>query len=125
VRDLQNSHSNFYHLEQVDRSTAYWFASHCVVTLLPYMVTEFTLGVKPIKMIESLAVGTPVVTTLNSDVAEFGTCVRTLSNAAMAKGLFAELDSGAVRDSCLAAAEPHSWENKALRVSAIIDSLQY
>ena len=123
VNRLENTHSNFYHFDQVDRATAYYFASRCTATLLPYLTTEFTLGVKPIKMIESLAVGTPVLTTLSSDIAEFGACVRFLPDVASAGRIIGELDTIEVREMCLAVAAPYSWENIAKRIAPIIHEL--
>jgi glycosyltransferase involved in cell wall biosynthesis len=110
---------NVFLLGPVSRRCAYWHMRQLDICLLPYLNTRFTRGVKPIKMIEALACGVPVATTLSADIAEFGDCVRHFGNSVEFGAAVKHLgDNDKMALACRSVAARYSWDAIAARVAA-------
>ena len=66
-------YKNFSYIPPARRDKVASFMSAADVAIIPYIESEFTRGVKPIKVFEFLACGVPVVTSVHADLKyEFG-----------------------------------------------------
>lgn len=82
ISELKNlrRHSNFHYFGPVSKSEGYWHMKNMNIGFVPYVRSSFTAAVKPIKMVEFLAAGIPVVTTLDADIEAYKPFVRTVTS---------------------------------------------
>jgi glycosyltransferase involved in cell wall biosynthesis len=119
VRHLMKEMSslpNFHYLGPKSRQEVPLYMSVASVAIIPYLANDFTASVKPIKLYEFLACGTPVVTTTSADIkTEPGALyVANQSNFSEQMNL-AILDAN--KDRCVEMSSPWSWASVAKFVS--------
>lgn len=86
------------------------------VGLIPYLLNEWTRAVDPLKLLEYLAAGIPVVTTHIPEVLKYREVVAVAEDRAAFMGLIARVlaeDGAAVRARRQAVARAHTWERRA------------
>jgi len=114
--DKLKKYSNFTYIQAKTRNEVPIYMSAADVAIIPYLKNEFTASVKPIKLYEFLACGTPVVTTTSADINSIKGAIycsepdADLVCADIRLALF-EADQA----TCTNAAESWSWSNVANR----------
>lgn len=94
------------------------------VGIIPYAVDDWTSTVDPLKLLEYLAAGTPVVTTPLPEVAKYDDVVRVAApGAAFADAVAAELDApSAPLEARRATARANDWDHRAARFMDLVRS---
>ncbi|MFQ6060672.1 MAG: glycosyltransferase, partial [Thermoplasmata archaeon] len=95
------------------------------VCIIPFEVNEITLSVDPIKIYEYLAAGKPVVSTFLPELQKFGDRVRIAKNREDFENQIREAlrEDGALVSKRIDLARSNTWEERARRISQIIDEL--
>ena len=102
------------------------YASLFDVGIIPFVVNELTVNVNPLKLLEYLACGLPVVSTPLPEVARYGKLVSVADTAesfiaAIEKAM--DENSASLQQERLSAAAGASWNHKAEEFSLLIESV--
>ncbi|MCT4603065.1 MAG: glycosyltransferase [Marinifilum sp.] len=96
----------------------------CDVGLIPYLCTEYTKNIYPLKINEYLSVGVPVVLTLFANLPEFNGVVNFAKNKEeFCEAIRKEINSDSIEKilSRIEYAKATSWESRAIDFEKIID----
>lgn len=106
-------------------STLPAFVQSFDVGLIPYLINEHTIAVDPLKLLEYLAAGVPVVSTDLPEVAKYRDSVHvTSTNAQFISAVAAAMGEGDQRDRRRNVAKQHDWAARADRLSDILAELR-
>lgn len=95
------------------------------VGLIPYVLNEHTIAVDPLKLLEYLAAGIPVVSTDLPEVRKYADTVRIgATHAAFADAVAATLGETTDPNRLQAVAKAHDWAVRAARLAAIMASVR-
>jgi glycosyltransferase involved in cell wall biosynthesis len=97
--------------------------------IIPYVLNDWTRAVDPLKLLEYLAAGIPVVATPLPEVAKYSEVVRVAGGAgefseAVAEVVRAPETAGSERAERQAFARKHTWEVRAARFLAIAEEVE-
>ncbi len=98
------------------------------VGLIPYLLNEWTLAVDPLKLLEYLAAGIPVVSTEIPEVLKYRDAIAVADSedafiSAISRALNPNGGAAAARQSRQGIAQQHSWRHRADALLDIIDGL--
>jgi len=100
------------------------YVQHFDVGVIPYALSAWTVAVDPLKLLEYLAAGLPVVTTAIPEAAKFAEHVAVAHDAdefVAEVGRALACDRGRARALGQAFAQLHTWERRADTLLAVID----
>lgn len=103
------------------------YVQHFDVGLIPYVLNDWTRSVDPLKLLEYLASGIPVVTTPIPEVQKYASAISLADTAgAFVDAVGAHIARGPDRSAAearQALARMHTWERRADRLLAILDEV--
>lgn len=111
-----SKYSNFIYLGAKERKDVPKYMSAADVAIIPYLQNKFTASVKPIKLYEFLACGTPVVTTTTADISHIPGAIYISSKSDIGEQLRSALNEGC-KFTCIEVAAEWSWASVAQTVS--------
>lgn len=103
---------NFYYLGSKSREDVPYYMSAADVAIIPYIENAFTSSVKPIKLFEFLACGTPVVTTTMADISHVNGALYLTNKSSFNASVNLALHE-ADKAKCIELAKPWSWKGVA------------
>lgn len=112
---------NVYFLGKKKRGEIAKYMRNVEVGFIPYTVSEFTRCVRPIKIVEFLSSGTPVLTTVGADFKEDNRSVRFFEDAEEFTEKLNEILKEKNRDHCIKQSEQFTWNKIAENSLQIIN----
>jgi len=102
------------------------YVQHFDVGIIPYVLSAWTVAVDPLKLLEYLAAGLPVVTTAIPEAAKYADHVAVASDAeafvaAVRRALASDRDASRARGQALA--RSHTWERRADTFLRVIEDV--
>ena len=102
------------------------YVQHFDVGIIPYLLSAWTVAVDPLKLLEYLAAGLPVVTTAIPEAAKYAGTVAVAGDgdafvAAVRQALVADREASRARGQTLA--RGHTWETRADTLVALIEEV--
>jgi glycosyltransferase involved in cell wall biosynthesis len=124
--DILRKHSNVVLLGKVPYETLPGYAACFDVGIIPFVVNDLTINVNPLKLLEYLACGLPVVSTPIPEAAKYGKLV---SIAGTPEAFVSAIESLLGENTCekiterISVARSNSWDSRAEVLSAHIDQM--
>lgn len=104
------SESNVRYIGVLSRGEVAATMARADVGIIPYIRTRFTESVRPIKMIEFLAAGTPVVTTVGDDYESYSGAIIKCAGVSFSESI-TKMINERNRDACRKIAADSSWDS--------------
>ncbi|MFA9371597.1 MAG: glycosyltransferase [Labilibaculum antarcticum] len=126
IRDVLCHYPNVSFLPPVKPHEVPDLLKKCDVGLIPYLCTEYTKNIYPLKINEYLSVGVPVVLTSFANLPEFNGIVNfTTNKEAFCEAIQSVIESDNVEkiNKRIEFAKENSWESRAIDFEQIIDEL--
>ncbi len=120
---LLSRHPNVYLLGKVSYADLPAYASRFDVGLIPFVIDEMTVSVNPLKLLEYMALGIPIVSTRLPELKKYGSLVSvgdTASDFSLAIDSVLNENSKDMRELRIATAKKASWQSIAEQFSSTV-----